>query len=439
MRIGIDGRHLRASARRGVSRYTGLLLGELARVFPDDEWVTVAPGARDRPGRRASSRAAARRPLFAAAALARRPRLDRLAGGCDVAWVPAPAPVALSPGVPLVLTVHDLSFEHRPDDYGRYERVWHRLARPRELARRATRVIAVSELVRGELLEEWGLPPERVVTVRSGPGWPPAPAGTGASAGGPPPARPFFLAAGALEPRKQPLVLAEAHRLARAGGLESELVFAGEGPLASALERAGATVLGRVSDMELDRLYREALALACVSREEGFALTPLEAAARGTPSVVCDLPVFDETLGSAALRVPSGDPRALADALLRLEREPGLRERLARRPPPPPEGSRGRKRRMRPAPCWPRRQRSDALTASPAEFAIVTVAHNSEADLARLLDSLARLERQPRGSWSWTAAPLTPAPRWPPHTARRWSTWAPTVDSAPAATLGSSG
>jgi N-acetylglucosaminyl-diphospho-decaprenol L-rhamnosyltransferase len=36
------------------------------------------------------------------------------------------------------------------------------------------------------------------------------------------------------------------------------------------------------------------------------------------------------------------------------------------------------------------------VTAPPAEFAIVTVAHNSEADLARLLDSLARLERQPR-------------------------------------------
>jgi glycosyltransferase involved in cell wall biosynthesis len=318
VRVGIDGRHLRASARRGVSRYAHLLVAELGEQFPDDEWVMVTPGR------------FARRPLFAAAALTGRPRLDRLAGGCDVAWVPAPAPVAVSAGVPLVLTVHDLSFEHRADDYGRYERLWHRLARPRELARRATRVIAVSEVVRGELLEEWGLPPERVVTVRSGPGRPPASAG---SRGGPrsrvPARRPFFLAAGALEPRKLPLVLAEAHRLARADGLESELVFAGEGPLAAALERTGATVLGHVSDAELDRLYGDALALACVSREEGFGLTPLEAAARGTPSVVSDLMVFDETLGSAALRVPAGDPRALADALLRLEREPELRDRFA--------------------------------------------------------------------------------------------------------------
>ena len=54
---------------------------------------------------------------YASAALLRRPRLDRIAGGCDVVWAPAPAPLAVSPGVPLVMTVHDLSFEHRPRDY----------------------------------------------------------------------------------------------------------------------------------------------------------------------------------------------------------------------------------------------------------------------------------------------------------------------------------
>ena len=44
--------------------------------------------------------------------------------------------------------------------------------------------------------------------------------------------------------------------------------------------------------------------------------------------MVADLPVFAETLGAAALRVPAGDADALAEALMRLEREPGLRERL---------------------------------------------------------------------------------------------------------------
>jgi glycosyltransferase involved in cell wall biosynthesis len=66
-----------------------------------------------------------------------------------------------------------------------------------------------------------------------------------------------------------------------------------------------------------------------VSREEGFGFTPLEALARGTPAVVTDLPVFDETLRDGALRVPAGAPDALAAAMLRLEREPRLREKLA--------------------------------------------------------------------------------------------------------------
>ena len=121
-----------------------------------------------------------------------------------------------------------------------------------------------------------------------------------------------MLAVGALEPRKQPGLLVEAHRRARERGLRAGLVFAGDGPLRSRLERSSATVLGRVDDSELDSLYAGALCLACVSREEGFGFTPLEALAAGTPPVVSELDVFVETLGDAALRVPPGDPDALA-------------------------------------------------------------------------------------------------------------------------------
>jgi glycosyltransferase involved in cell wall biosynthesis len=228
--------------------------------------------------------------------------------------------------VPLVLTVHDLSFEHRPSDFSAYERLWHLLARPRRLARRATRVIAVSEAVRGQAIEEWDLDPERVMTVLSGPGRPPGEPGPlpdGLEPG-------FVLAVGALEPRKRPELLMEAHKRARQRGLRAELVFAGPGrPPAGAAAASLPRFLGRVDDGALDALYAGALALACPSREEGFGFTPLEAAARGTPAVVADLAPFRETLGDAALSVPPGDPDALADALLRLEREPGLREGLS--------------------------------------------------------------------------------------------------------------
>lgn len=309
MRIGVDARSLRGSSRgRGIARYLEGLLAPLRRDFPDDA-LLLHEGSRAE---------------LAAAALSGRPRLDRRVGGCDVVFLPAVAPVAVSAAVPYVLTVHDLSFEHRPRDFSAYERAWHRLARPRGLARRARRVIADSEAVRRQIVEEWGVAAEQTVTIPPGPGREPgAPVALPAAI----PER-YVLAVGALEPRKRPDLLVEAHAVARARGLEAGLVLAGEGPMRERLSRSHATLLGYVEDDVLDSLYSGALALVCASREEGFGFTPLEAIARGTPALVSDLPVFSETLPEGALRVPPGDSAALADALLALERDPDLRARL---------------------------------------------------------------------------------------------------------------
>jgi glycosyltransferase involved in cell wall biosynthesis len=317
MHVAVDGRALRpGTARaRGVARYLRCLLDELHRGFPDDRFSVVDPG----------------RVRLALSALTGRPRLDRLvAGGCDVVWLPAPAPAAVSRDIPLVLTVHDLSFDHHATDYSHYERLWLQLAHPARLAERADRVLCVSETTRRAVTKEWGIDETKTRTILSGPGRPPVEERTRTDEADPRGVRdPFVLVVGALEPRKLPLVIAEAHRLATERGLRAELVFAGDGPLRGALESAGARVLGHVPDAVLDALYAEALAVVCASRDEGFGFTPLEALAEGTPAIVADLPVFHETLGDGALRVPPGDPAALADALLRLEGEPGLRDRLA--------------------------------------------------------------------------------------------------------------
>ena len=329
MRIGVDGRALSAGRdRRGVAVYLERLLAELARLAPGDELNVLVDGV-PRPGSVPDApnvsvvRPRAPAAVRAGGALAGRPRLDRALGEPDVLWLPAPAPMAIGRGAPYVLTLHDLSFAHRPRDFSPYERLWHRVARPRRLARRAARVVTDTEDVRGQVTREWGLPPDRVHAIPPGPGRAgptQATAGAGTS---------HVLAVGALEPRKLPLVLVEAHRIARGRGLRAGLVLAGDGPLRARAEASGADVLRAPSDSELDAAYAGALCLACVSREEGFGFTPLEGLAAGVPPVVSDLPVFAETLGDAALRVPVGDAGALADALLRLEQEPELRERLA--------------------------------------------------------------------------------------------------------------
>jgi glycosyltransferase involved in cell wall biosynthesis len=309
MKVGVDARALLAG--RGVARFTRGLLAALADGHGEDEWLAFVPGrtpvapvhprvtlVRHRLGGRA---------LFGAATVARRPTLARLLGGIDVAWLPAPAPVV--PGAPYVLTVHDRSWERRPRDFSAYERAWHRLARPRALARSAAAVTADSHAVAAELRAAWGVQATVVSPgIDGGPSAAPAREPVGA------PER-YLLFVGARDPRKGLEVATTAHERARARGLDAELVVVGDG-------------LRRVDDAELAALYAGALAVVAPSYLEGFGLVALEAAAHGTPAVVSDLPCFAETLGDAALRVPVGDAGALADALRRIAGDDALRARL---------------------------------------------------------------------------------------------------------------
>jgi glycosyltransferase involved in cell wall biosynthesis len=340
--VGIDGRSLVGSQRgRGVAHYTRALLEALAAEFPNDGWRVLLP-------RSASAAAVASleqhdisvrrhrlpsRVLFGTAAVVRRPRLDRLLGGeLDVVWAPAPAPLAVSNGVPLVVTVHDLSFAQRPHDYTRYERLWHRLARPRRLAEHAAGVVAVSEATAAVARQRWELKADRISVVRSGVSAPAleptAQALSAARAHHGLPQR-YLLFVGALEPRKAPDLLVRAFERARRAGLDAELAMVGDGRLGPLLEGPGVHLLGPLSRVELDALYAGALALVMPSRIEGYGFPPLEALALGTPAVVSDLPVFSETLGEAALRFPPDDEEALAGALLRIAADADLRNRLA--------------------------------------------------------------------------------------------------------------
>ena len=290
-------------AGRGIGHYASALLEALRRAHPEDEFSVVVPRGR-----------AASRALFGAAALTGRPRLDRLAGGCDVVWAPAPAPLAVSPGVPLVLTVHDRAWEARPRDFTPYERLWHLAARPRRLARRAARVLTTTEHGRRDVIEAWGVDPLRVRAVPLAPAVVPRASASAAA----PRADGYLLAVGVVEPRKGPEVLAAAYARARARGLRARLVVAGTGRCSV----AGAEAAGRVDDAALSALYARALAVVVPSHLEGFGIPAVEALAHGTPVVVTDLPPVREVLGDAAMYVPPGDPGALADALLALEREP---------------------------------------------------------------------------------------------------------------------
>jgi glycosyltransferase involved in cell wall biosynthesis len=325
--VAVDGRSL-AGRGRGVSQH---LAGMLAALPAEVELRVLLPRGAALPPGLGPNVAGVRHPapsrlLHGAGALAGRPRLERLAGPADVVWLPAPAPVAVGRGAAVALTLHDLSFDDRPADYTRYERLWHRLARPRSLARRATRVLAVSADTAARACTRFGLDPARVVVVPGGPGDPGPPAGPDAVDAvrrrhGLP--ERYFLFVGALEPRKALDVLVAALPPGET------LAVAGEGRLADRLRRPGVRLLGTAGRDEKAALYAGALAVVLPSWCEGYGYTPLEGFANGTPAVVSDLPALRETAGEGALYVPPGDVQALRAALLEVARDAALRGRLA--------------------------------------------------------------------------------------------------------------
>jgi glycosyltransferase involved in cell wall biosynthesis len=142
-------------------------------------------------------------------------------------------------------------------------------------------------------------------------------------------------------PHKNHVVVLEALHILRARhGLDLKCVFAGSdgGNLDYVMryaERLGVRDLidyrGRVSEEELGALYAGAWALTYASGVGPDNLPPLEAMALGCPVITADVPGAEDQFGEAALRFPPTDEAALAAQLMRLDREPGLREELIRR------------------------------------------------------------------------------------------------------------
>jgi glycosyltransferase involved in cell wall biosynthesis len=287
MRVGVDGRSL-AGDRRGVGHYTAGMLEALRKL--DVDVKVLVPRARQG-----------------------RPRLDRKLAPVDVLWLPAPAPVAISSDTPYVLTVHDLSFLERREDFTRYERLWHRLARIDALVHGAAAVVALTGDTARRAAAHFGV---NVSVVSGGPGDPGPPATPDTRFGR------YFLYVGALEPRKA------LDRLVAARDGQT-LVLAGEGRLADALRRPGVHVLGRVDPAEKAALYAGALAVVLPSWGEGYGYPPLEGFAHGTPAIVSDIPALRETAGAGALYVSPGDVAGLATAMRSLATDEALRGRLA--------------------------------------------------------------------------------------------------------------
>lgn len=150
--------------------------------------------------------------------------------------------------------------------------------------------------------------------------------------------RPYVLAAGRLSREKGFDVLIEAFAIAAGECMQLNLAIAGAGEEAEALARLAAQrgiedrvhFVGEVRSLEA--LMRQAEVFVLSSRYEGFPNVLLEALASGVPVVSADCPSGPREIlgdGRYGILVAPENPPALAQAIVRLTTDPGLREHLS--------------------------------------------------------------------------------------------------------------
>ena len=360
MRIGIDGGCL--ANRRGFGRFAREMVAALAAADSGHEFVVFL----DRPSAEHVTVPASLEtilvdvrvaPSVAAAASGRRSIGDMLAmgravarGGLDAIYFPASYsffPVWNAGKV--VVTMHDtLALAHPewvfPGGKGRL--AWR--LKEAVAARRADRIVTVSQAARRDLAAWYRLPEGRIHVVTEGPDPAFGPIGNDGEADaaaarfGLVPRSPYLLYVGGLSPHKNLPRLIEAFGRSGAASRGVGLVLVGDfadvfhthiAELRDLVDRLdlGAAVrfTGFVPDGDLAHLYRRALALVQPSLMEGFGLPPVEAMTSGTPVLCSRAGSLPEVVGPAGRFFDPTRVDEMAGVIAELLADPAARDRLA--------------------------------------------------------------------------------------------------------------
>jgi len=148
------------------------------------------------------------------------------------------------------------------------------------------------------------------------------------------------LSVGRLVSAKGHGVLLEAVAIAARGGAPIRLTIVGDGPRRARLEALAAelgiagqvTFAGAVAQDRLPAMFAAADAFCLPSFAEGLPVVLMEAMATGLPAVTTGVMGIPELVADQenGLLVPPGRADLVADALVRLSRDPELRNRLGR-------------------------------------------------------------------------------------------------------------
>jgi alpha-1,3-rhamnosyl/mannosyltransferase len=234
----------------------------------------------------------------------------------------------------LTATVHDLTGFLMPELHPRANLAAE--ASFAQLARRADRLIAVSESTRADAVRVLGIAPEKIATIHSGI----------ADAFFDPPVesvnevrrryglqRPFVLFVGTIEPRKNLDLLLDAFESLPLP-LREQYSLVVAGPVGWRSERTVSRLrmvryLGYIPEPDLAPLTAAAEVFVYPSLYEGFGFPVAQAMAAGVPVITSNVSSLPEVAGNAALLVDPRSQNELHAALARLLTSPELRFSLA--------------------------------------------------------------------------------------------------------------
>ncbi len=339
MRFSVDA-HAIGCHLTGNEVYIRNLLNQFARLDRNNEFFAYLskPFAENEVPSRLQTRRVSENPFRRLGLdLPLRVRADRP----DLLHVQYTAPVSC--GVPLVVTVHDVSYLEYPQYFTRFRATQLKIT-VRRTIERAARVITPSEFSRDAILKHYCIDPEKVRVIPNG-----------ASSVFRPVERqvaattverkfhirgPFILAVGDLQPRKNHLGLLRAfENLVRAHSLSHRLVFVGkETWYSKELHRAVSSssvadrvdFTGFVDDADLLHFYGACDLFVFPSFYEGFGLPILEAMACGRAVTCSNLTAMPEVADGAGILF---DPRSvdeMARAMADVLRDSELRGRMER-------------------------------------------------------------------------------------------------------------
>jgi glycosyltransferase involved in cell wall biosynthesis len=338
MRVAVDAREL-CGRPTGVGRYLSGLLEAWAdnATAGRHQWVLYAhsrPWVTDR----------------------WEPHVRVVEGGGGTAWEQFTLPRALSaerpdvlfaPGytapltvaIPVVLTVHDVSFFAHPEWFSSREGMRRRLLTAWS-ARRARKVITDSEFSRAEIVRHIGIASTKITSISPGVDQEHPPSRVpDASA----PRDPVVLYVGSILQRRRVDRLIEAFDIAADQVPGATLEIVGDNRTRrprldldalrkQAKHAADIHIRSYVDEQTLRTLYQKAAVLAFLSEYEGFGFTPLEALAAGVTPLVLETTVARETCGDAARYISPDAPVAhVARALTELLTDARLRTEILQR------------------------------------------------------------------------------------------------------------